>query len=87
VGSVDTQRALENGQVRDLYLTLAFIEAHAAAAESAARLAFERHALVEHVSGEAAERLDQAGGICARLRYATALEPVPIGETARMMVP
>lgn len=68
-GVVETMRALEESRVQELYLTLPYILNHAADAEAAIRLAFERGALVEHVSGEAAERLDQVGGIGGRLRY------------------
>lgn len=70
LGVVDTLRALEESRVEELYVTLTYILNHAADAEAAIRLAFTHGALVEHVSGEAAERLDRTGGIGGRLRYA-----------------
>jgi hypothetical protein len=72
-GSVDTLRALRDGRARELYFTLAFLENHAADAESAVRLALDSHAFVEHVSGGAARKLDEVGGIAARLRYPAAV--------------
>ncbi|MGQ0538710.1 MAG: baeRF10 domain-containing protein [Gemmatimonadaceae bacterium] len=73
-GSLETQRALEQGRVRDLYFTAAFLENNAADAEAAVRMALGTHAQVEQVSGVAAARLDEVGGIAARLRYALAPE-------------
>ena len=58
-----------NGQVHALYITSAFVNEHREEAASAVRRAFDESASVEHVSGEAAERLDAAGGIAARLRF------------------
>lgn len=69
VGVVETMRALEQGAVRELFLTMHYVLHHAVDAEDAIRLALRRGALVEHVSGEAAEQLDAVGGIGARLRY------------------
>ena len=71
-GSVDTRRALEDGRAREVYFTLKFLENHAAAAEQIVRLALGSRAYVEQVSGVAAARLDEAGGVAARLRYALA---------------
>lgn len=68
-GVMDAMRALEDGSVHALYFTLSFLEHHAADAEAAVRMALSTHALVEQVSGTAAERLDRAGGIAAALRY------------------
>lgn len=71
--NIDTvERALTNGQVRDLFLTTGFMRDHEARAESFIRRAFDEGATVEHVSGPAAERLDRIGGIAARLRFSTA---------------
>lgn len=69
VGLADIDRALFNGQVHELYVTTDFVEKHADEAVSAIRRAFDEAATVEHVSGDAAERLDAAGGIAARLRF------------------
>jgi hypothetical protein len=69
VGASDTARALANGQVRELFVTSAFMNEHADEALEAIRRAFDKGATVEHVAGDAAERLDAAGGIAARLRF------------------
>lgn len=69
IGVQDTGRALVNGQVRELYLTSAFVQDHSDEADDAIRRAFDEGATVEHVSGDAAQRLDAAGGIAARLRF------------------
>jgi hypothetical protein len=68
-GSVDTLRVLEEGRGRDVYLSNRFLENSAAAAEAVVRRAFDAGCVVQHVSGEAASRLDEVGGIAARLRY------------------
>ena len=72
VGVKDIERALVNGQVRELYLTSAFVQDHTDEAVDAIRRAFDEGAKVEHVSGDAAQRLDAAGGIAARLRFTIA---------------
>jgi hypothetical protein len=72
VGVEDIERALVNGQVRELYLTSAFVQDHADEAVDAIRRAFDEGAKVEHVSGDAAQRLDAAGGIAAKLRFTIA---------------
>lgn len=72
IGLEDIDRALLNGQVRELYLTSAFMHDHPQEAEAAIRRAFDEGATVEHVSGEAALKLDGGGGIGARLRFAMA---------------
>jgi len=72
VGLNDIDKALLNGQVHELYLTTSFVNEHADEAVSAIRRAFDEGAMVEHVSGDAAERLDAAGGIAARLRFTIA---------------
>lgn len=69
VGLTEIDRSLTNGQVHALYITSAFVNAHREEAVIAVRRAFDESASVEHVSGEAAERLDAAGGIAARLRF------------------
>jgi len=69
VGLTEIDRSLLNGQVHALYITSAFVNERREEAVSAVRRAFDESASVEHVSGEAAERLDAAGGIAARLRF------------------
>lgn len=73
-GSVDVKRAVEQGRAREVYFTLGFLENHAADAEEMVRLALGSQAQVEQASGNAAARLDEVGGIAARLRYALAPE-------------
>lgn len=68
-GVLDARRALEDGSVHALYFTPSFLANHTADAEAAVRLALSTRALVEQVSGVAAERLDHIGGIAASLRY------------------
>lgn len=75
-GAVDTAVALENRQVRDLFVTQRFLDEQAADANAAVRRAFAQGADVRHLSGAAAERLDTLGGIAARLRYAVPRESV-----------
>jgi hypothetical protein len=70
IGVVDTKRALELAQVRELFITQKFLENNAADADAAVRRAMDEGAVVEHVSGEAAARVDALGGMAARLRYA-----------------
>jgi hypothetical protein len=55
-----------------VYFTQAFLENHTADAEAIVRLALGTQAQLEQVSGAAAARLDEVGGIAARLRYAAA---------------
>jgi hypothetical protein len=56
-----------------------------AEAEELVRAAIDQGAMVEHVSGEAAERLDAHGGVAARLRYRVrggGVEPEELAPTA-----
>jgi hypothetical protein len=55
--------------VRDLYVTHRFLEDHAAEAERAIRAALDQDASVEEVSGQAAERLNEHGGMAVGLRF------------------
>jgi hypothetical protein len=80
LGPAATRDALEQSRVRELYLTHAFIEEHAADAEDAVRKALAQGALVEEVSREAARRLDGHGGMAARLRYRLADTEAPAPE-------
>jgi hypothetical protein len=69
VGMLDVKAALEQGRVHDVYFTLSFLEQHTDDAEDMLRMALGTRALVEHVSGNAALKLDEVGGVAARLRY------------------
>jgi hypothetical protein len=69
VGPEEARRALEHSSVRELYFTNRFLEDHAAEAEQAIRAALDQDALVEEVSGPAAERLNQYGGLAVGLRF------------------
>lgn len=69
VGTEEIDRALVNGQVHELFLTSTYVADHADEALDAIRKAFDGGAMIEHVSGEAAEKLDSIGGIAARLRF------------------
>lgn len=71
VGPADTFLALEHASVRDLYLTHRYLEDHAAEAERAIRAALDQDASVEEVSGRAAERLNEQGGVAGGLRFRT----------------
>jgi hypothetical protein len=77
VGTEEIDRALVNGQVHELYLTSTFLTDHGDEAVDVIRRAFDVGATIEHVSGEAAEKLDSIGGIAARLRFTiTPAEPI-----------
>jgi len=69
LGPAETRQALEQGSVRELYLTHRYLEDHAADAETAVRSALDQDASVEEVSGTAAERLNEHGGMAAGLRF------------------
>lgn len=86
LGAEATERALREGRVDTLLLTRDFIREVSDFADHCVGAAFDQHAEVEELSGEAATRLDRdGGGIGARLRFvirdegaATAeAEPVP----------
>lgn len=68
-----TLRALGERSVEELLVSTHFIVEHPDDAERAVRAALGQGAVIEVVSGEAAERLDeQASGIAAKLRFALA---------------
>jgi len=69
VGTEEIDRALVNGQVHELFLTSTYVASHADEALDAIRKALDGGAMIEHVSGQAAEKLDSIGGIAAKLRY------------------
>ena len=71
-----THAALEQRQVRTLFVTRAFLDRRVNASESLVRRAFAQHAGLVLVSGPAAERLDAAGdGVAALLRYPAVASP------------
>jgi hypothetical protein len=83
-GIEDVARALENAQVRDLYFTTRFLKEHVWDISDFVRRAIGQSADVEHVAGDAAQALDRAGGIAARLRYAPPREaPATTEKRAR----
>lgn len=69
VGLQEINQALLNGQVHELFITSRFVTERPDEAVASIRLAFDGSAMVEHVSGAAADLLDGAGGIAARLRF------------------
>lgn len=69
LGPSATRLALERSQVRELFFTPLFVEAHGANAEGAVRMALSQGAMVEEVSRAVAGELDAHGGMAARLRY------------------
>lgn len=69
LGPDATRHALEQLRVRELYLTPRYVEDHTAEAEDAVRAALDQGASVEQVSRAVAARLDEYGGVAARLRF------------------
>lgn len=69
MGPAATRETLDQRRVRELYLTHRYLQNHAAEAEDAVRSAIDQGAIIEEVSGAAAEQLDAHGGMAARLRY------------------
>jgi hypothetical protein len=72
IGPADARLALRQSSVRDLFITRRYLEEHAAEADEAIRAALDQDALVEEVSGRAAERLNEHGGMAAGLRFRAA---------------
>lgn len=68
-GARETERALMDRCVQDLYITRTFRDAYPAEADAAIRMALDQDAAVEETSGSAAELLDEHGGIAAGLRF------------------
>jgi hypothetical protein len=85
LGPIATRRGLAQSRVRELYITHRYLSDHAVEAESAVRAALDQDALVEEVSGKAAQRLDEHGGVAARLRFrlADARDTTVVRETDR----
>jgi len=70
LGPEETERALRERRVDTLVLARSFIDAQPDFADRCVGTAFEQHADVEEVSGEAEDLLrEKGGGIGARLRY------------------
>jgi hypothetical protein len=82
LGPAATAYALERRTVRELYITARFLEEHMAEAEEAVRQALDQGAIVEQVTREAAARLDEHGGVAARLRYRAAVPEADAGALA-----
>jgi hypothetical protein len=69
VGIEETRQALGATCVRDLYVTTAYRLGHVDEVEDIVRLALDQDAIVEEVSGHAAELLEALGGMAAGLRF------------------
>jgi hypothetical protein len=69
LGDVATKNALTAESVHRLFLTRRYLDEHAPDAEAAVGRAFDQNAVVEEVTGCAAELLDTQGGIGAELRF------------------
>jgi len=69
VGPDEIDKALTMESVHELFVTRKYLDEHEAEAEEAVRAAFDQGAIVEEVSGRAAELLDSKGGIGAELRF------------------
>lgn len=76
-GWVESKRALQEGRVRELFMSVDFPVDNAAGAEEVVRAALESGAAIHSVGGQAGARLDDMGGLAARLRY-----PAPSGGEA-----
>lgn len=74
-----TRTAVEEGSIRDLYVSQRFLEENAVEAERLVRGAIDHNSLVEVVSGEAGSLLEKIGGVAAGLRFKPALSPMPAG--------
>ena len=75
IETTEIERALREGRVQELYLSLRYLTDHPDDTEEVVRLAFDSRAVVEEVSGPAGARLDEVGGLAARLRYVQAAGP------------
>lgn len=82
LGPAATRRALQQARVRELYMTLRYVEDHTAEAEDAVRQALDQGATVETVTRAAADELDRHDGLGARLRYRLASGTEPVAANA-----
>ena len=78
LGPSAARHALEGASCRELLLTHRYIVDRPTEADDAVRLALEQDATVTEVSGEAADVLDQCGGMAAGLRF----RPTPVESVA-----
>jgi hypothetical protein len=79
LGPSNVRLALDTACVRELYVTHRYVEDHVDEAEVAVRIALDQDAAIEEISGEAAERLDEFGGMAAGLRFRPAMmDSVPV---------
>ena len=69
LGPAPTRQALTELRVGELFLARDYLANHMSDAEEIVREAFDQSAVVEELSGAAARRLDEFGGVAARLRY------------------
>ena len=69
IGFEDTRDALDQDCVRELYVTARYVDEHGNEANVAIGRALDQDALIEEVSGNAADLLDMHGGIAASLRF------------------
>lgn len=69
LGPAETATVLEQARVGELYFSDRYLSAHAGEIEDSVRAALGQDAVVKEVSGEAARRLDEHGGVAARLRF------------------
>lgn len=76
-GEAETRAALRAGQVSHLLISGAYAASNAEEAEELITRAMQSGAVAETVGGAASERLDAAGGVCARLRFVAHVDPEP----------
>lgn len=69
LGTAPTRHALEASRVGELFVTREYLDHDVLDAEEVVRAAFDQSAMVEELSGPAARRLNEFGGVAARLRY------------------
>jgi hypothetical protein len=83
LGATATRNALAADSVHELFVTRSYLEDHPAEAESVVGAAYDQAAIVEELSGSAAELLDSFGGIGASLRFRPAqVGPSPSAQRA-----
>jgi hypothetical protein len=70
VGLEGVRDAIENGRARQLVLSRRFLESHPDESEAVVRSALTHRATIDVVDGPAGERLEEGGGVAARLRFA-----------------
>ncbi len=83
LGPDESWHALGQACVRDLYLTTRYRAAHVGDVEEIVRTALDQDAIVEEVTGQAAELLDALGGMAAGLRF----RPASVAMSTMRMAP